>query len=170
MGKEETENSRRGFFLAWIYGLWGIITGAVAVPAAGYLLFPPHVRKNEEWAEAGDISKVQTGTPVEMVFQRVRTDGWRMISEKTTTFVVKKSDNDIVAFAPGCTHLGCAYHWDEKKSEFLCPCHNSTFGTDGRVLSGPAPRALDRFQTKVENSKLLVGRIVEGNPVGENRS
>jgi len=170
MGSDESANSRRGFFLAWIYGLWGVITAAVAIPAAGYLLFPPQVRKQEEWIEAGDISKIEPGSPVEMVFQRIRTDGWRIVSEKTTTFVVKQSDNEVVAFAPGCTHLGCAYHWDEKKSEFLCPCHNSIFALDGRVLSGPAPRPLDRFETKVENNKLLVGRIVMDKRAGESES
>jgi len=28
------------------------------------------------------------------------------------------------------------------------PCHNSLFSIDGRVLAGPAPRPLDRYETK----------------------
>jgi Rieske Fe-S protein len=32
---------------------------------------------------------------------------------------------------------------------------------DGKVLSGPAPRPLDRYATKIENGKLLLGGLIE---------
>jgi len=35
------------------------------------------------------------------------------------------------------------------------------FSIDGKVVSGPAPRALDRFEAKVQNNKLLLGEIRE---------
>ena len=94
-----------------------------------------------------------------MAFRRNRMDGWKVISEKGTAWVVKQADNSIVAFGPQCTHLGCAYHWEEGKSDFLCPCHSSVFGIDGKVVSGPAPRPLDRFDTQVKGSKLLLGKL-----------
>jgi menaquinol-cytochrome c reductase iron-sulfur subunit len=152
---------RRSFFLITIYGLWGLIAMALAAPAALYLLLPPRVRKEPEWADAGDVSQLQPGTPVEMVFRRNRVDGWKLVSEKSTAWVVKTADQNVIAFAPQCTHLGCAYHWDEQKDQFLCPCHSSTFALDGKVLSGPAPRPLDRYENKVQNSKLLLGPIRE---------
>ena len=55
------------------------------------------------------------------------------------------------------------YHWEDGKNEFLCPCHNSLFAIDGKVISGPAPRPLDRYETKVEGNKLLVGKLI-GSP------
>ena len=70
-------------------------------------------------------------------------------------------DGQVVAFAPQCTHLGCAYHWDDPKKQFLCPCHTSVFSIDGAVVSGPAPRPLDRFESKVEKNKLLLGEVHE---------
>ncbi len=94
-----------------------------------------------------------------MTFRRNRVDGWKVTSEKSTAWVVKNSSNDVTAFAPQCTHLGCAYHWDQAKTEFVCPCHNSLFSIDGKVLGGPAPRPLDRYQTKIEGSKLMVGPV-----------
>ncbi len=69
----------------------------------------------------------------------------------------------MTAFGPQCTHLGCAYHWEQDKKEFLCPCHTSLFAIDGSVLSGPAPRPLDRYQTKIEGTKLLLGRLQQAN-------
>jgi menaquinol-cytochrome c reductase iron-sulfur subunit len=137
------------------------MTAALAAPALVYLFLPPKVRRGSEWVEAGDITKLQLKTPVELVFRKNLVDGWKISSEKQTAWAVKVSDQKIVAFGPQCTHLGCAYHWDEAKSEFLCPCHSSVFSVDGAVISGPAPRPLDRFETKVENGKLLLGALHE---------
>jgi menaquinol-cytochrome c reductase iron-sulfur subunit len=151
--------SRRTFYIAWIYGLWATMGTALALPAAIYLLFPPRARRPSEWIEAGDISHLHPDVPEEMVFRRNRVDGWKITSEKATAWVVRTPDSQVVAFAPQCTHLGCAYHWDEQKHNFLCPCHTSTFGLDGKVLSGPAPRPLDRYATRIQGTKLLLGDV-----------
>jgi menaquinol-cytochrome c reductase iron-sulfur subunit len=134
---------------------------ALGAPALVYLLLPPKVKKGEEWVEAASVEKLEPGVPEEVVFRRNRVDGWKITSEKTSAWVVKTSDSQIVAFAPQCTHLGCAYHWDQRKKEFLCPCHTSTFSLDGKVTAGPAPRPLDRYQARIEGGKLLLGPIVQ---------
>lgn len=152
--------TRRSFYVAGIYGLWAVISAALGIPALIYLFFPPKARKEEEWVEIGDVTKLASDSPVEMVFRRNRVDGWKVLSEKGTAWVVKHADNSVTAFGPQCTHLGCAYHWDDRKSEFLCPCHNSLFAIDGKVISGPAPRPLDRFATKVQGKKLLLGSLL----------
>lgn len=151
--------TRRSFYVAAIYGIWGILTAALGLPALVYLLFPPRARKEEEWVEIGDVTKLAPNSPVEMVFRRNRVDGWKIVSEKSTAWVVKGADQRVVAFGSQCTHLGCAYHWDESRNEFLCPCHMSLFSMDGKVLAGPAPRPLDRYQTKIQGSRLLLGRL-----------
>jgi menaquinol-cytochrome c reductase iron-sulfur subunit len=151
---------RRRFYLTFIYCLWSSIAAALAAPALLYLFLPPKLRRESEWIEAGDITTLQPKTPVEMVFRKNRVDGWKISSEIQTAWVVKLPDQ-IVAFGPQCTHLGCAYHWDEAKSEFICPCHNSVFAANGVVTSGPAPRPLDRYDVKVDGGKLLVGALHE---------
>ena len=156
-----SQPTRRRFYLTFIYGLWSLITAALAAPALLYLFLPPRVRRQSEWVEAGDITKLQPEIPVEMVFRKNRVDGWKISSEKQTAWVVKLSDQKIVAFGPQCTHLGCAYHWDESKSEFICPCHNSVFAATGAVVSGPARRPLDRYDVKIDNGRLLVGALHE---------
>jgi menaquinol-cytochrome c reductase iron-sulfur subunit len=158
--------TRRNLAVAAIYGLWAIIGAALALPASVYLLVPPKTRKPTEWAEAGDISGLDPDVPVEMVFRRNRHDGWRLISEKSTAWVVKRGDQ-LLAYGPQCTHLGCAYHWNERNREFLCPCHTSTFALDGSVTSGPAPRPLDRYEIRIEENKLLVGALrISGKAAG----
>jgi menaquinol-cytochrome c reductase iron-sulfur subunit len=156
-----TEVTRRGFYVGLIYSLWGIIGAALAIPAAVYLFIPPKLRKTPEWVEAGDVSNLEPREPVEMIFRRNRVDGWKILSEKTSAWVVKFSDSEIVAFGPQCTHLGCAYHWDDSRGDFLCPCHTSVFSIEGAVLSGPARRPLDRYETRVEKGKLQVGPLHE---------
>jgi menaquinol-cytochrome c reductase iron-sulfur subunit len=152
--------NRRRFFEYAIHGLGAIITAAIGLPAAAYLLLPPKSKKHETWIEAADLSKIDATTPEEVVFRRTRVDGWKISSEKASAWVVKLPDQQVIALAPQCTHLGCAYHWDESNGDFLCPCHTSTFDKSGKVLAGPAPRPLDRYQTKVENGKLYLGEIV----------
>jgi menaquinol-cytochrome c reductase iron-sulfur subunit len=155
----DMEDTRRNFYIAGIYGLWGLMAAALSIPAAVYLLIPPKLRKMAEWVEAGDVSGLEARVPVEMAFRQNRVDGWKIQSEKTTAWVVKLSDAQVVAYGPQCTHLGCAYHWDDSRGHFLCPCHTSIFGVDGAVVSGPAPRPLDRYETKVENGRLLLGPL-----------
>lgn len=157
----ESDTSRRRFHLGAIYGLMGAIGAALGIPAAGYLLVPARARQKEQWVEVTDISKLTPDQPEEILFRRNRKDGWKILSEKTSAWVSRKADGKVIAFAPSCTHLGCAFHWDEKHKNYLCPCHTSTFDREGKPLEGPAPRPLDRYETKVEGGKVLVGRIVK---------
>ncbi len=156
---EENRRDRRKFLVRLTYGVWGVMGLALGLPAAVYLLFPPRARREQEWIEAGDLGRLETGNPEEVVFRRNRVDGWKVSSEKATAWVVKLSESEVIAFAPQCTHLGCAYHWDEGRRNFLCPCHSSAFSLDGRVLSGPAPRPLDRHQVRIQGGKLMLGPL-----------
>lgn len=165
MQPEERE-TRRSFYISVIYGIWALMGALLSVPALAYLFSAGKRSELEEFVEAGDISRLAINTPREMVFRRRRKDGWKIISEKTTAWVIRVSASEVVAFAPQCTHLGCAYHWDDKNNNFLCPCHTSTFGLDGRVLTGPAPRPLDRYRVRIEGNRLLVGGIVHSGQTG----
>jgi menaquinol-cytochrome c reductase iron-sulfur subunit len=149
--------TRRAFYIGFINGVMGLIAVALAVPAAIYLLFPPRLRKGQEWVETADLSKIPDGTPTEISFERTRVDGWKVTNVKATAWVVKGPYNEVVAFLPQCTHLGCAYHWDTPSHTFICPCHTSVFSIDGKVLGGPAPRPLDRFMTKIQGGRLDIG-------------
>lgn len=66
-----------------------------------------------------------------------------------------KKDFPYIAFSGKCPHLGCAYKWRQHKTlgqVFLCPCHLSIYDAAGKVLDGPAPRALDALPIKVAAS------------------
>ncbi len=152
-------SSRRSFFEAAILGLGAAIGAALGLTAFEYLLAPPKSAQQNAWIVIGEFDGFAAGAPLEVAFRRTRTDAWKVVNEKDTAWVVKRPDGGVTVFGPQCTHLGCAYHWDDGRQEFVCPCHSSLFRIDGSVVSGPAPRPLDRYETKVEGGKLMLGRL-----------
>lgn len=151
--------NRRRFYIVLTYALWAVMSLFMTAAAFAYLLFLPKLRKDDEWVEAADVASLPEGVPEEVLFPRSRVDGWKVTVEKTRAWLVRKTDGRVVAFAPQCTHLGCAYHWDARAGNFLCPCHSSRFSIDGNVLGGPAPRPLDQYAVKIENGKVTLGSI-----------
>ncbi len=131
----------------------------LAIPALAYLFVPPGRQRREQWIDAGDASKIEPGAPREVTFTRTRVDGWKVVTEKASAWMVKRADGSLVAFSPRCTHLGCAYHWEQQANQFACPCHGSRFAADGRVVAGPAPRPLDRYELRVVGARVWLGPV-----------
>ncbi len=147
--------SRREFSVKGIYGLAALVGLGLAAPATVYIFGSP-VEADTGWIDAGAIGSLPEGQPVELPIVRVHRDGWRITAQQDTVWVVKQGAQ-LTAFSPRCTHLGCAYHWDQAKDVFVCPCHGSVFSKTGEVLAGPAPRPLDRLVTKIEGDRLWLG-------------
>jgi menaquinol-cytochrome c reductase iron-sulfur subunit len=150
------ELSRRSFSSVFINILGAAMAAVVALPAGAYLLIKPRSATPDDLVEIADLNGLPMGRPQEVLFTRTRVDGWKIVREKTSTWLVKNEAGNVTAFAPACTHLGCAYHWEAEAKSFLCPCHDSVFDLSGKVLSGPAPRPLDRLVVEIENGKVLV--------------
>lgn len=53
-----------------------------------------------------------------------------------------------------CTHLGCTV--TVTPEALSCPCHGSRFDKQGRVLTGPAERALERLDVELRGDEVLV--------------
>jgi menaquinol-cytochrome c reductase iron-sulfur subunit len=155
---------RRNFFERATQVLGALIAGGLGLPALVYMLRAPNTVPPGGYVDAADLTLLKPRIPEEVAFQRIRKDGWKLITEKSTAWVVKLSETEVVAYSPQCTHLGCAYHFEEAKGEFVCPCHTTNFAIDGTVLGGPAPRALDRYPVKVQGSRLLIGTIESAKP------
>jgi Rieske Fe-S protein len=51
-----------------------------------------------------------------------------------------------VALSPVCTHQGCIV--DVQGAALVCPCHGSTYDRQGRVVRGPAERALTSYPVR----------------------
>lgn len=57
---------------------------------------------------------------------------------------VMRDGERVYALDLVCTHLGCTVN--VTPAGLVCPCHGSAFDREGRVLKGPADRALKRYE------------------------
>jgi len=152
------DRKRRSFLIAMIYGVPLAIAGTLA-PSIGIYLFKKPKTQSAGWADAGDISGLQTGTPRQIAYEQVEVDGWKTYTQTTTAWVILDNKRSVTAFSPLCTHLGCAYHWQAEHKSFECPCHGSKFDLQGKVVKGPAERPLDRYPVKLEGTRLWLGPL-----------
>ena len=73
----------------------------------------------------------------------------KIVSHEGRKVAVYHDDSgSIQALSPACTHMGCNVHFNNSEKTWDCPCHGSRFGTDGRVLNGPALMALEPIKLK----------------------
>src|SRR5947208_8766096 len=59
--------------------------------------------------------------------------------------VVRTAEGDVRAFSAVCTHLDCTVQFKTDTAQLWCACHNGTYDLGGNVVSGPPPRALEKF-------------------------
>lgn len=168
--------SRRTFVLRAVAAISALIGAALAVPVAGFAtatgwraatpvrLFgrsiPPTLR-GEGWVAVGKLDDFEVGVPKRVTVQRPVSDGWVTEEAPVAAYVFRRSDRAVVAFDIHCTHLGCPLNYVEGARRFLCPCHGGVFSREGSVLSGPPPRPMASFETKLEGDEVLLGALVE---------
>ena len=69
-------------------------------------------------------------------------------------YVLARGTGDFGALSPICTHRGCTVN--VQGDRLVCPCHGSTYDRDGRVLKGPAQRALARYPVTRSGNDLVI--------------
>lgn len=157
--------TRRGLYQGAIFVLGGLIGAGLGIPAAAYLLLGPKESEDAEgWSDAGLVGALPEGEPLRLILERQRRDAWKLENEKVAVWAVRKGDQ-VTAFSPKCPHLGCGVNWNNESGQFDCPCHDSSFSAQGEVLGGPAPRSLDRHETRIEGDRLWLGPILPGDSV-----
>ena len=155
---DQNVSSRRDLIVRAIIGIPVLIGGSLVASIGSYLFGKQRVQP-DDWADAGDVSDVQVGTPRQIRFERAVMDGWKLRTQEVSAWVIRDARRQVTAFSPLCTHLGCAYRWQTEKKSFVCPCHGSEFDIRGEVTTGPATRPLDRYVTKIEGDRLWLGPL-----------
>ncbi len=89
------------------------------------------------------------------------------LNKEQKVFIVRAKEGYFYAISAVCTHLGCIANWKSEEGIIACPCHGSKFDQEGRVLGGPAPRALPRFSVMLnDEGELVVDKaLIVGNDV-----
>jgi menaquinol-cytochrome c reductase iron-sulfur subunit len=156
MGDDQHIN-RRNFMSVATWAIGGLISLGMGVPAIAYIIGPALNRARiQDWIRLGPVSKVELNTPTLFKFTIQRQTGWIVNEEEVSLYILTDNGRDFIAMSNICTHLGCRVRWIADQEEFFCPCHNGVFDKQGKVVSGPPPRPLDRYEVKVEDDQLFV--------------
>ena len=155
---------------------------AIAAPtAAGVaVLFNPLRKKrgadDGNWIRVASLSQIPAdGKPYKFsVIDPEPRDKWNLYEpqpEKPVYLSRSSNDETPVALSSVCPHLGCTVGYNAKQGQFICPCHNGFFETDGRQAEGStvSPRDLDPLEVRVDketgdvevNYKRFKGGIAE---------
>jgi Rieske Fe-S protein len=54
--------------------------------------------------------------------------------------------DDVQAFNAICTHVDCTVKYRADTGDIFCNCHNGIYDLNGRNVSGPPPRPLERYK------------------------
>lgn len=155
--KKQINISRRDFMKMTISLSGGLIGAALGIPAIAYIIGPAlKSDKAQDWIRLGSLSKVELGTPTLFRAKVQRQSGWVLEEEDVAVYVLTEDGRKYIALSNICTHLGCRVRWVSKREQFFSPCHNGIFDKYGYVVSGPPPRPLDEFRTKIEDGNLYI--------------
>jgi menaquinol-cytochrome c reductase iron-sulfur subunit len=156
MDNEESVSRRDTLKLA-IASIGAFIGAALGIPAIVYILGPIlKSGESQDWIRLGSLSKVEIGTPALFKPKVKRQSGWIVDEQELGVFVFTEDGQNYIAMSNICTHLGCRVRWIQEQEQFLSPCHNGVFDKLGYVVSGPPPRPLDVYQTKIEDGNIYI--------------
>jgi cytochrome b6-f complex iron-sulfur subunit len=70
--------------------------------------------------------------------------------------IVIKTSTGYKALSLICTHQGCTVRYVTSQQEFQCPCHGGLYDSNGNVLAGPPPQALQKLNVTQNGNVLTV--------------
>jgi menaquinol-cytochrome c reductase iron-sulfur subunit len=156
--------TRRGLFTGGAMAAGGIAGAAIGLPALGFALGPVIADASDpEFRDVGAAEDFNIESYVPAVITLPEAAGAGEAG-KTTVYLREAGPADTntlgqpyIAISTRCTHLGCPVRYVQASARFICPCHGGVYGVDGEVVGGPPVRPLDRFETRLEGDRVLVG-------------
>ncbi len=156
--------TRRRFMTVTANGAGAVATAAFVLPALGFAIGPIFKQNGMSWQPVGTTDQFTETNyiPVIITLQPEIGD-----AGKSTAYIRKKDpaidtdpadrDSPYIAISDRCVHLGCPVRWVPASERFLCPCHGGVYDLLGRRVSGPPPRPLDRFYTRLKGDVVELG-------------
>jgi menaquinol-cytochrome c reductase iron-sulfur subunit len=148
--------SRRRFFTRLSILSGALCSAILAVPAIGFVLGPLLEKTPQLWRTVGKVTDFEIGKTVSVVVEDSSPLPWAGVTAKTGAWLRRVSENEFMAFAVNCSHLGCPVRWMQDANLFMCPCHGGVYYSDGRVAAGPPPRPLTQYTVRVYHGEVQV--------------
>ncbi len=140
----------------------GIGTAIVVIPAgAGLAVLLDPLRRKASTGEKVFVTSLdslpQNGAPQKFAILASRVDAWNKFPNAPVgaVYLRRTGDKQVEALNVVCPHAGCFVDFRQDKKDYFCPCHNSSFGLDGKIADrkSPAPRGLDGLEVEIRNEK-----------------
>jgi menaquinol-cytochrome c reductase iron-sulfur subunit len=141
-----------------------IAAASFTLPTLGFAIGPIFKSTPHHWETVGTVGQFPENNYIPVIITLVPNIGE---AGKSTAYVRKKNpvlDTDVydrdtpyIAISDRCVHLGCPVRWVDAAERFICPCHGGVYDLLGRPVSGPPPRPLDRFYTRVVGEDVQLG-------------
>lgn len=147
---------RRTLLKSW-QALLAAVAALAAMPAGVFFALggrakeSPLLGRDGVWIDLGLASEIGEGPWKARRFRREIEDRWKKTIVDESVYL-RKRGGTIEAVSALCPHTGCLVQ--RAAAGFGCPCHRSDFDEEGNPTGGPAPRSLDRLETKVEGERL----------------
>ncbi len=161
------EPTRRDFLATATTALGACAGAAALAPALVAFLSPLEggiVKLGEGLLDLGALDAFEEGTPRKVTIRAARTDAYMKedAARALGSVLVVRRGQTADVFAAQCPHAGCDVSPATVSSgrstvgALVCPCHESQFGLDGSVKSGPSPRRLDALETTMKDGHVLI--------------
>jgi nitrite reductase/ring-hydroxylating ferredoxin subunit len=149
--------SRRGFLCRLGIVLNVIAATLLALPVIGYVFSSfRRQRPYESWITLGALENFPENQTRLATYRNPFTRPWDGKTADIPCWVRRLEGEKFQVFAVNCTHLGCPVRWFQESHLFMCPCHGGAFYEDGSHASGPPPRGLYEYESKIERGQLWV--------------
>lgn len=138
-----------------------VIGGTIALAPVGVglcVFLDPLRRQSESGASvlvATLSSLPENGEPRKFSVLATKVDAWNRTPNVPVgaVYLQRLPGDKVRALNVVCPHAGCFVDFRPANNHYFCPCHNSSFGPDGRVLDpkSPSPRGLDELAVEIRN-------------------
>ncbi len=146
---QQKDKSRRTFLNRLLSGGVFALLAAVFYPVFKFLMPPKTVEAN--------VSQVK----VPFTKEEIEADPKKAKNFKfgrSLGIIFLTETGDLKALAATCTHLDCTVQHRPDLGIIWCSCHNGRYDLDGKNISGPPPKPLEKFVVNEVGEDIFVSK------------
>jgi Rieske Fe-S protein len=150
--KTSLETLSRRVFINKFLGIAGAAVAASIIYPAVRFLLPP---------KSGEANVSQVKLPFGR--KEIEADpkkGKTFRFGRRLGIIILTPNNELRALSAQCTHLDCTVQNRPEEGVLWCACHNGRYDLDGKNISGPPPRPLERFTVNELGTDIFVSKGV----------
>jgi len=142
---QEPEETRRRWLTWFLSTSVGLFLIAVLYPVSRYLM-PPQIEESPARTVRLAVTPAEVKPNSGQVFKFGSRPG----------LLIRTPSGELRAFSAICTHLACIVQYRPDLGHIWCACHNGHFDLNGKNITGPPPRPLERYIVKVQQERIVV--------------